>query len=189
MDWSSFTRSHCSDWVIISHCHLRRNKTHSVHYLCTFLCTIILKSVWALPAFIDVVYSLSHVRFFVTPWTAAHQAFLSFTISWNLLKLMSIESVMPSNHIIFCHPTPSPLALNLSQHWGPFQWIGSLNQVAKVLELQLQHQSHSEYSGLIFFRVDWFDLLAIQGTLKSLLQHRSSKVSVLKHLAFFVIQL
>ena len=88
------------------------------------------------------------------------------------------------------HPLlpPSPSALNLSQHQGFFQWVGSSHQVAKVLELQLQQQSSSEYSGLISFKVDWFDLLAVQGTLKSLLQHYSSKASVLWCSAFFMIQ-
>ena len=87
-----------------------------------------------------VVRLLSHVLLFVTPWIAACQASLSFTISWSLLKLMSIESVMPSNHLILCHPF-SALALKPSQHQGLFQCISSLPQVAKVLELPLQHQS------------------------------------------------
>ena len=85
--------------------------------------------------------------------------------------------------------SPSPLAFNLSQHQGLFQWVSSLHQVAKVLEFQLQHQSSNEYSGLISFRIDWFDLLAVQGTLKSLLQNHSSKASILRHLAFFIVQL
>ena len=85
-----------------------------------------------------VVQSLSHVLLFSTPWTAAHQASSSFSISWSLLKLMSIELVMPSNHLILCHP--SPPASNLSQHQGLFQSVGSSHQGAKVLELQLQHQ-------------------------------------------------
>ena len=85
-----------------------------------------------------VVQSLSCIRFFATPWTAAHQASLSITISWSLLKLMSIESVMLSNHLIPLS-SPSP-AFNLSQHQGLFQWISSSYQVAKVLEFQLQYQ-------------------------------------------------
>ena len=90
------------------------------------------------------------------------QASLSFTTSWSLLKLMSIESVMPFNH----HPLSlsSPLALNLSQHQGHLQWVGSSHQVAKVLELQLQHQCTSnEYLGLIFFRIELFDFLLSKG--------------------------
>ena len=93
------------------------------------------------------------------------------------------DAVQPS------HPLspPSPPALNLSQHQGLFQWVSSSHQVAKVLELQLQHQSFQWI--LISFRIDWFDLLAVQGTLKSLLQHHSSKPSILQCLAFFLVQL
>ena len=90
--------------------------------------------------FVVVVQSLSCVWLFVTPWTAAYQASLSFTVSQSLLKLLSIESMMPSNDLILCHP-PSPPALNLSQHHGLFQWVNSLCLTAKVLKLQLQHQS------------------------------------------------
>ena len=95
----------------------------------------------------------------------------------------------------WCHPTisslssPSLPAFNLSQHQGLFQWVGSSYQVAKVLKLQLQHQSLHEYSGLISFRIDWSDLLAVQGTLKSLLQHHSSKASILCRLVFSMVQL
>ena len=89
------------------------------------------------------------------------------------------------------HPlsSPSPPALNLSQHQGLFQWVSSLHQVAKVLEFQLQHQSFQWTPGQISFRMDYLDLLAVQGTLKSLLQHHSSKASILWHSAFFIIQL
>ena len=122
-----------------------------------------------------VVQWLSRVRLLATPWTWARQASLSFTISGSLLRFMSIESVMPSNHLI--HP-PSPFAFNLFQHQGLFKWVSSSHQVDKVLEFQLQHQSF-QYSGLISFRMDWLDLLAVQGTLKSLLQQHSSKASIL----------
>ena len=94
----------------------------------------------------------------------------------------------------WCHPTisssatPSPPVLNLSQHQGLFQWVGSSHQVTKVLELQLQHQSFQWNSGLISFRIDWFYLLAVQGTLKSLLQHHNSKASILWHSVFFMVQ-
>ena len=81
---------------------------------------------------------LSHVQLFVTPWTVAHQASLSITNAWSLLKLISIKSVMPSNHLILCHPLLSP---SLSQHQGLFKWVSFSHQVAKVLEFQLQHQS------------------------------------------------
>ena len=84
--------------------------------------------------------------------------------------------------------SPSPLAFNLSQHQGLFRWVSSLHQVVKVLELQLQHESF-QHSGLISFRIDWFDLLAVRGALKSLLQHHRSKASILQHSAFFIVQL
>ena len=92
------------------------------------------------------VQSLSHVQLFVTLWTAARQASLSFTISQRLLKFMSLESVMPSNHLSF----PSPPTFNLSQHQGLFKWVSSLHQVAKVLEFQFQHQSFP-----LIFRTDF----------------------------------
>ena len=126
------------------------------------------------------------VWLFATPWTAAHQASLLLTITWSSLKFMSIESVMPSNHLILCCP-PCPPAFNISQHQNLIQWVGFSHQVAKVLELQLQ--SFSEYSELISIRIDWFDPLAVQGTLKSLLQHYSSKASILQRSAFFTVQL
>ena len=123
---------------------------------------------------------------FATPWTAACQVSLSVTISLCLLKLMSFELVMPSNHLILCHPLLIP-ALNLSQHQGLFQWVSSSHLIAKVLKLQLQH--FNKYSGLISFGIDWFDLLAVQGTLKNLLQHHNSKASILQCSAFFMVQL
>ena len=89
---------------------------------------------------ISSVQSLSCVWLFAIPWTVAWQASLSITNSWNLLELMSIDLVMPSNHLILCHP-PSPPAFDLSQHQDLFQWVSSSHQVAKVLEFQLQHQS------------------------------------------------
>ena len=130
-----------------------------------------------------VVLSLSRVWLFATPWTAARQASLPFTISQSLLKFRFIESVMPSNHLILCRPlllllsifpiirvfsNESVLYIRLSKYWN-FGFSISRSK---------------EYSRLIFFRIDWLDLLAVQGTLKSLLQHYSSKAS-----AFFIIQL
>ena len=120
----------------------------------------------------------------MTPWTAAHQAFLSITNSWSLFRLMSIESVMPSNHLILCHPLllppsvfPSIMVLSnesvLCIRW-PKYWSFSFSI-----------SPFNEYSGLISFRMDWLDLIAVQGTLKSLLQHHSSKASILWHSAFF----
>ena len=104
------------------------------------------------------VQSLSRVRLFVTPWTAAHKASLSITNSGSLLKLVSIESVMPPNHLILCCPLLLPP--NLSQHQGLFQWVRSLHQVAKVLEFQLQHQSFQW-----IFRTDflWLEPLQSKG--------------------------
>ena len=135
-----------------------------------------------------VVASLSRVRLFVTPWIAVCQASLSITNSWSLPKLMSIESVMPSNHLILCHPllllpsifprirvfsNESALCIRWPKYWS-FSFIISPSNV---------------YSGLISFRMDWLDILAIQGTLKSLLQYHSSKASILQYSAFFIIQL
>ena len=131
-----------------------------------------------------VIQSLSSVQFFVTPWTAAHQTSLSITISQSLLKLMSIESVMPSNHLILCHPfllLPSIFPgtrvfsneLALCTRW-PKYWSFSISP-------------SNEYSGLISFSIDWFDLLAVQGTLKSLPQHHSSEASIPWHSAFFLL--
>ena len=140
--------------------------------------------------------SLSHVWLFVTPWTAAHQAFLSITNSQRLLKLKSIKSVMPSNHLIVCHPLLPPLIF--FQHQGLFQWVSSSHQVAKGLQFHIQYQSfhrfsispsNEYFSGLISFRIDWLDLLAVQGTPESLLQHHSSKASILRCSAFFIVQL
>ena len=138
----------------------------------------LLDSVWQ--AFVIVLHSLSRVWLFATPWTAACQASLSFTMSQSLLKLMSIESVMPFNHLILCHSLlllPSVLPririfsneLALCIRW-PKYW--SFNLIIS---------SSNEYSGLISFRIDWFDLLTVQGTLKRLLQHHSSKTSVLQN--------
>ena len=130
--------------------------------------------------------SLSRVWLFVTPWTAAHQASLSITNSWSLFKLMSIESVMPSNHLILCHPL---LLLSLI-----FPSIRVFSNEAvlciswpKYWSFSISINPSSEYSGLISFRIDSFDL-AVQGTLKSLLQYHSSKPSTLWRSAFLIIQ-
>ena len=121
------------------------------------------------------------------PWTAAHQASLSFTISQNLLTFKSIESVMLSNHLILCHPLllpsifPSimvfPSELAVCMRW------------AKYWSFSFSISPFNEYSRLISFRIDWCDLLAVQGTLKSLFQHHSSKASILQCSAFFMVQL
>ena len=122
----------------------------------------------------------------MTPWTAAHQSSLSFTISWSLLKLLSIESMMSSNHLILCHPLI--LLPSVLPSIRVFSSESAL-QVANVLSFSFTISPSNEYSGLISFRIDWFDLLAVQGTLKSLLQHHSSKASVLQGSAFFMVQL
>ena len=112
------------------------------------------------------VQSLSRVRLFVTPWTAALQASLSITSSWSLLKLISIKSVMPSNHLILCHFLLLPLSIFPSIRFFSNE---SSHQVAKVLEFQLQHQSFQWIFRTDFLKMDWFDLLAVQRSFKSLL--------------------
>ena len=124
----------------------------------------------------------------VTPWTAACQASLSITNSWRLLKLMSIESVMPSNHLILCHP------LLLLPSIFPNIRVFSNESVLCIRwpegwNFSFSIRRSNVYSGLISFRIDWFDLLAIQGTLRSPLQHHSSKASILWCSAFSVVQL
>ena len=134
------------------------------------------------------VQSLSHVRLFATPWIAARQSSLSITNSRSSLKLTSIESVMPSSHFTFCHPflllPPMPPNIRvfsnestLRMRW-PKYWSFNFSIIPS-----------KEHPGLISFRMDWLDLLAVQGTLKSLLQHHSSKASILRHSAFFTVQL
>ena len=130
---------------------------------------------------------LSHVQLFSTPWTAARRASLSITNFQSLLKLMSIELVIPSNHLI--HFCPLLLLPSIFPSIRVFSNVSSLYQMAKELEFQLQHHPSNEHPGLISFRMDWLDLLAVQGTLKSLLQHHSSKASILQHSAFFIVQL
>ena len=132
------------------------------------------------------VQSLSHVWLLVISWTAAHQAFLSITNSQSLLRLLSIGMSLQwvGNAIQPSHPlSSSSPAFNLSQHQGLFQWVNSSHEVAKVLEFQLQHQSFKEHPGLISFRMDWLDLLAIQG-----LSGVFSNTTVQKH-QFFGAQL
>ena len=129
------------------------------------------------------VQALSHVQLFVTPWTVAHQASLSFNISQSLLKLMSIELVMPSNHLILCHP------LLLLPSIFPSIRVFSNESALRIIWPEYWSFSFSinpsnEYSGLISFWSNWFDLFAVQGTLKSLLQHHSSK-ALIRLSAFF----
>ena len=131
---------------------------------------------------------LSRVQLFVTPWTAACQASLSITNSQSLLKLMSISSVIPSNHLILCHP------LFLQPSIFPSIRVFSNESALRIRwpkdwSFSFSISPSNEYSGLISFRMDWLDLLAVQGTLKSLIQHHSSKASILWCSAFFVVQL
>jgi len=134
---------------------------------------------------VAVVQSLSCVRLFETPWTAAHQASGSFTISRSLLKLMSIELMMPSNHLILCCPLCLLPSLFPSIRVF-FNQSALCTRWPKYWSFSFNISPSSEYSGLISFRIDWFDLLAVQGTLKQFLQHHSSKASVLQHSAFMV---
>ena len=131
---------------------------------------------------------LSHVRLFVTPWAEAHQALLSFTISWSFLKLMPIELLMPPKHLMFYCPLlllpsvfPNIRVFSIESA-VPFRW-------PKYWSFSFSISPCNEYSGLISFRTDWFDPLAVQGTLKSLLQQNKWKASVLWHLAYCMGQL
>ena len=135
-----------------------------------------------------VVQSLSHVQLFVTSWTASHQASLSFTISQSLLKLMSIESAMPSNHLILCRPLLLPSSIFPSIRVFSNESVLRIRW-PKYWSFSFSTTPSNEYSGLISFRMDWLDLLTVQGTLKSLLQHHSSKASMLRSSAFFIVQL
>ena len=134
------------------------------------------------------VQSLSHVRLFATAWTTAHQASLSTTNSWSPPKPMSYESVMPSNHLILCRPLlllPSifpSIRIFSNESALPIRW-------PKYWSFSFNISLSNEHPGLISFRMDWLDLLALQRTLKSLLQHQSSKASILQRSAFFIVQL
>ena len=129
-----------------------------------------------------------HVRLFATPWTAAHQTSLSITSSQTLLKLMSIKLVKTSNHLILCHPL-----LLLPSVFPSSRFFSHESALCirwpKYWSLSFSISPSIEYSGLISFRMDWLDLLAVQETLKGLLQHHSSKASILWHSAFFMVQL
>ena len=134
------------------------------------------------------VQSLSCVRLFATPWIEACQDLLSNTNSWSLLKFMPIESVIPSSHLILCRPLlllppiPSSIRIFSNESALPMRW-------AKYWSFSFSISPSNEHPGLISFGMDWLDLLAVQGTLKSLLQYHSSKASIYQHSAFFTIQL
>ena len=134
------------------------------------------------------VRSLSHVQFFVTPWIAARQASLSITNSQSSPKLIGIESVMPSSHLILCRPLlllppiPPNIRVFSNESTLRMRW-------PKYWSFSLSISPCNEHQGLVSFRMEWLDLLAVQGTLKSLLQHHSSKASIFWHSAFFIVQL
>ena len=134
------------------------------------------------------VQSFSHVWLIATPWITARQASLSITNSWSLLKLMSVESVMPSSHLILCHPLlllhPIPCSIRVFSNESALHI-----RCPKYWSFSFSISPSNEHPGLITFRMDWLDLLAVQGTLKSLLQHHSSKASTFQHSAFFIVQL
>ena len=121
-------------------------------------------------------------------WTAARQASMFITTSWSLLKLMFTELVMPSNHFILCHPLLLPPSIFPSIRVFSNESVLRIRW-PKFWSFSFNISPYNEYSGLISFRMDWFDLLTVQGTLKSLLQHHSSKASILQHSAFFIVQL
>ena len=131
---------------------------------------------------------LSHVPYFVTPWTAAYQASLSIINSQSLLKLKSIESVVPSSHFILCHPLLLSPAIFPSIRFFSNESVLRIRW-PKCWSFSFNISPSNEYSGLISFRIDWLNLLAVQGTLKSLLKHHSSKASILQRSAFFIVQL
>ena len=132
--------------------------------------------------------SLNPVWLFVTSWTAACQASLSITNSWGLLKLISIESVMPSHYLILCHPLLLPPSIFPSIRNFSSESVLHIRW-SKYWSFSFNISPSNEYSGLISLKIDWFDLLGVQGTLKSLLQHYSSKAAILRCSAFFIVQL
>ena len=161
--------------------------------MCTYACK------WALQPWLSYITSLR--QFSSIQFSSAGQScptlcntvdckMPDFPVHYQLPELAQTHVHRVGDAILSSHPlsSPSPPAFNLSQHQGLFQWLSSLHQRAKVLEFELQHQ-FNVYSGLISFRMDWLDLLAVQGTLNSLLQHHSSKASILQCSAFFMVQL
>ena len=158
----------------------------------TILLSVLLPSHWISPHYIlkplwSSVQLLSRVQLFATPWTAACQTSLSIASSQSLLKLMSIESVMPSHHLTLCCPLLLPPSI-----FPSFQVFSDESVLRirwpKYWNFSFSINPSNEYSGLISFRMDWLDLLAVQVTLKSLLQYHSSKASILRHSAFFIVQ-
>ena len=164
----------------------------TIFYWFQYICNIRTSLVsWIGSAFIfqsSSVQSLSRVWLLATPWIAAHQASLSITTSRSLLKLMPIESVMPSSHLILCRPLlllpPVPPSIRVFSNESTLHMSWP-----KYWSFCFSISPSNEHPGLISFRMDWLDVLAVQGTLKSLLQHHSPKASIFRHSAFFAVQL
>ena len=183
--------------VYLIHLDISQDKSFAENYSVKKLCCSArqplphrnrVKSFLVLQPGVVVIQLLSPAWLFVTPWTAAHQASLFFAISRSLLELMSIESVMPSNHLVHCHPL-----LLLPSIFPSIRVFSKKLAVCirwpKYWSFNFSISSSNEYSGVISFRIDRFDLLAVQGSLKSLLQCHSSKASILQHSAFCMVQL
>ena len=190
------------DWAIeLNWIHLRFQYVKVVslytHFLESFLCQIDVKFCqklllyllrWSCSFYSSIcsIKLLSHVQIFVTPWTAACRASLSITNSQSLLNLMPIESVMPSNHLILCCPLLLLPSIFLSIRVFSNESVLHIRW-PKYWSFSFSISPSNEYSRWISFRMDWLDLLAVQGTLKSLLQHHSSKASILQCSAFFIV--
>ena len=177
--------------VYISQCHCLNSSHHLLGPLCPQICSLHLCPYpYSTNKFVSIIFIdaiccclVAQLCLFATPWTAAHQAFLSFTISQSLLKLMSFESIMPSNHLILYHPLLLP-SIFLSIRVFSNESIRCIRWL-KYWSFSFIISPSNEYSGLISFRMDWLDCLAVQGILKGLLQHHSSKASTLQCSAFF----
>ena len=181
-----------SDWHYKYYLHFRPQSLHNKlgMLICFILFLQTLFSIFLVfsPIQFSSVLSLSRVWLFVTPWITACQASLSITNSWSSLKLMFMESVMPSRHLIHCHPLlllppiPPNIRVFPNESTLRMRW-------PKYWSFSFSISPSNEHPGLISFRMDWLDLFAVQGTLKSLLQHQSSKTSILQHSAFFTVQI
>ena len=166
------THTHTYTWAVLN--------IYIHRLICIYTCTWALLNICVYQ--FSSVHSLSCVRLFATPWIRAHQASLSITNSWSLLKLMSIESVMPSSHLIFCRTLlllpliPPSIRVFSNESTLHIRW-------PKYWSFSFSISPSNEHSGLTSFRMDWLDLIVVQGTLKSLLQHHSSKASIFQHSA------
>ena len=180
-------------WILAVQAHLsrefsRKNTGVGCHFLLQGIFLIQGSNPCLLHWQFSSVQSLSRVQLFATPWTAARQSSLAVTNSRSLLKLMSVKWVMPSNHLILCHPHRLPPPIFPSMRVFSNESV-LLIRWPKYWSFSFSISLSNEYSELISFRMDWLDLFAVQGTLKSLLQHHSSKASILWHSAFFMVQL